>query len=147
MSIYFKGGEKAKNVKELLELGFVEKWNHPYGKDIYKFCKTFKDEGCWAIDFKIARRSFKDLFEIAKTYFPKITKEEFAYILLNQIPQMYSFYCPTTSLVVFMKLVNDTNKKCKYNTSTFARTKKDINNISYQAIYNLSKAYKLKKGL
>jgi len=100
--IYFKGGDKAKNLKELLNLGFSCFAGYGCRPDFAKFTTTYYDKGCTGIyQSTVARRSFQDLLEIAKTYFPKTTEEQLAYHLFFRIKNIHVRYCCTINRVVF----------------------------------------------
>jgi len=91
--IYFKNGDKAKTIEELLRIGF--KGNY--------FCETYEDKKLTIEQCLVARRSFSDLLIIAKTYFPSITEKEVAEALVNDYT---SYFCTDIKKVVFLNLYN-----------------------------------------
>lgn len=93
--IYFQGGEEARSLKELIMMGY----RNPNGY----FAKTYSDEECIQPQCHSGRRSFLDLYECAVTYFPNTTREELAYILFHECPQMRTLYCNTINKLVFVR--------------------------------------------
>lgn len=132
--IYFKGGNKAKTVEELLLNGF----SYPRCS-IYKFQPTYKNKNMRGLQCKGARRSFKDLVAIVKTYFPKATKEQIAFVLVNDIPFIRAFHCCSTGLLVFM--VDKTNVDPLFVNENSDMEEEDIHGISFNTIQNLAIKY------
>lgn len=98
--LYIKEGEKAKTIKELLDILFkLDKW-------YYSTATTYYDKNFTEIQCEAQRRSFADIYEICQTYFPKVSKEEVAYNLLNEI-KTNAFYCTDVSRIVFRRITND----------------------------------------
>lgn len=84
MELYFKGGDKAKNVEELFELFF--------SNEKKTFPQTFYDKELHSTQcYTVYGRSFHDIFCVVKTYFPDTTEEEFIKLLKTKI--LYIFYC------------------------------------------------------
>lgn len=88
--IYFKGADTAHNIKELLENGF-------YKNTLFQ--ATYKDPEYRILQCKVARRSFPDLLEICRTYFPKTTESDLARLLSIDYN---SFYCKDIGRLVFL---------------------------------------------
>lgn len=91
VKIYFKGGNKARDVKELFEL-LISK------HDEWHFEKTYFDLEFTKPQCHRGRRSFSDLCLIAKTYFPDIDIKDVAKILVENYS---SYFCQEISKVVF----------------------------------------------
>lgn len=133
--IYVKDGDKSKSVKDLLESNFTH-----YEYDVYKFRSTYTDRELKNLQCKAARRSFPDLFELVKTYFPSTTKRKLAYILLNKIENMRSFLCPAIKTIVFV-----VDKDNKISGSKFYRDKENIpdcNGLTFEVIKKLAEKFK-----
>jgi hypothetical protein len=95
---YFKGGELAKTIEELIEMG--------YSGTGCKFQETFTDKEYTQLDCKRARRSFLELYDIVKTYFPTCTLSEFAYIIMKKSTcGLCLFYCGDIEKFVFEKYI------------------------------------------
>lgn len=119
--IYFKDGEKAKTLAELLEIGFGSQSRQ---HNNYTFGKTYFNKSLLKLECKSAYRSFPDLYEIACTYFPETTKSELATILTTKY---YSIFCHHIKKVVFLnysnqvRMYNNTIKKKKVLTTYLIR--------------------------
>lgn len=98
MNIYFnitdEELEKIKNIKDL----FFSQKSTQYPFVLFK--ETYFDKECTKRQCHCARRSFYDLLDICKTYFPKTTEEELAHLLVNE-ENLCSFYCSDIQKVVF----------------------------------------------
>jgi len=132
--LYFKGAEKARSVKQLLELGFS-------GGYYVFFAQTFLDEDCKIpqLDEKYsARRSFQDLYEIVITYFPSISKKKFAYILLS-LPNIGCFYCVNIRRLVFLRGFRGFDSRMG---SKYDKNFKDTTGICFNDIEALAESYK-----
>lgn len=141
MNIYFAITTKPKNITALLLDGFTAQNG--------KFVETFTDEELTQSQCHRARRSFIDLWDICKTYFPKCTKERLAWVLLNNIPGLMCFTCPIINRVVFQK---DRHEKeevgCPYSDNNgIAANREDPSGISYNIVVELAKNYKHKKNV
>ena len=90
MKIYFKESEGATNVKELFDKGYTYMY----------FAITYLNPECTIQQCHSARRSFLDLYWIAKTYFPDTTKKQAAKIILDKCT---CFYCSNIKKLVFYK--------------------------------------------
>lgn len=123
--IYFKYAEKAKNLEQLLEIGFTA----AYGM----FQPTYEDKEFTKTQCKSARRSFNDLLRIAKTYFPKTTQKELATILVNKYA---SFYCAGMQLVIFLKEYKP--GFCLRMGDDYTQDFVDKNNLTYNKIVKKS---------
>lgn len=93
--IYFYGGEKATTLLELLKLGFSAE-----GGDF--FVETYTDNKYENWQAKEgARRSFSDLLEIARTYFPDTTEKQ----LMMAMKEMgcYAMFCSDINKISFRR--------------------------------------------
>lgn len=93
MKIYFKDAKAAKDVNELISIGFEGGGGN--------FAETFHDEEFRVIQCKRASRSFYELLLIAKTYFPETIEEELMLALKSN--KCYAFYCPDVKHPVIYK--------------------------------------------
>ena len=135
--IYFEGGDKAKNLQELLELGFS--YYAAYcAPGMYKFKHTFLDKECTRHDCWYARRSFGDLLEITQTYFPETTEEDLAYSLIYKLKDSYARLCHEINKVVFYKLTSLTGWHGIANVDGDAPYKLDGTGISFNHIKQLA---------
>lgn len=128
--IYFKEAQ-GNNITELLNSGFNN-----------FFCETFSDKECTEQQCKIARRSFNDLLLICLTYFPKTTKEELAYVLLNNISRLVCFYCPNIDKLVFLK--EGADKPFYFDKRVYSECDEeyvDCTGVCFNNILNWSKEY------
>lgn len=89
MEIYFETDKTYTSVSELLDDGFT-------GED-GKFVRTYYDKEYKLKQCHEARRSFKDLLNICKTYIPNATEKELATYLLKT----RCIYCPDIKRWVF----------------------------------------------
>lgn len=95
--LYYKGGRSKKTLKDLIKDGFAENGG---------FVQTFTNSKYTGNQCKKdANRSFGDLLRLARTYFPKTTREELATLLykLNEEIKLYAQFCHTVNKVVFRK--------------------------------------------
>lgn len=94
---------KFNNIKELITWGYV---NGPSGSG---FVKTYFDKACTKQQCHSARRSFEDLLDICRTYFPRTGKKQLALTLHSLFTQqlgtmnVMAFYCSNIHKVVFFK--------------------------------------------
>lgn len=74
------------------------------------FVETYIDKDCTTVEFRTARRSFEDLWEISKTLYPKCSEKALARILfkLNENDRLYAYLCGTAQKVVFKVQKNGT---------------------------------------
>ncbi|MFA9239460.1 MAG: hypothetical protein ACEQSQ_06165 [Candidatus Paceibacteria bacterium] len=93
--IYLKLKNKPKSVKELIKIGFT--------KNSGLFVVTYADPECTIQECRAANRSFEDLLEISKTYFPRTTEKKLAKTLfkLNKEINLTASYCCTIDKIVF----------------------------------------------
>lgn len=69
-------------------------------KSLYSLVQTYRDRECTILQCdKNKRRSFQDLFEIGRTYFPKLTINEFIIYLKNK--KLGYYFCSHINRVVF----------------------------------------------
>lgn len=94
MKIYLKNPDTS-SLKNLIKEGF--------GVHQYKFVETYFDEECTNVQCKRARRSFEDLWKIAKTYFPETTEVILAKTLqiLYKDGPILAIFCSDIQKVVF----------------------------------------------
>lgn len=97
MKIYvkIKEGVKINNIKELIEYLYSKD-----GSDHHYSQKTYRDEGCTNTQCKGYRRSFEDLYDLSKTYFPNATKPELMSALMS-IPRLRWYRCNDIGKIVF----------------------------------------------
>lgn len=98
--IYFKEAIGAYNLKDLLKRGFSCRRGEG---EWYSFVKTYSNPQLTREECHEARRSFDDLLEISRTYFPDTTEEELAktlYELHGEI-NLYFFFCSDIHKQVF----------------------------------------------
>lgn len=71
------------------------------------FVETYDDKECTEREFREARRSFEDLWEISKTLYPKCSEKALSRILfkLNTNDNLYAYLCSTAKKVVFKRQV------------------------------------------
>lgn len=98
MKIYFNVTKKVKNVQELIDN--LYRTNNNRSNNFAK--KTYNEPELITEQCHSARRSFEDLFNIAKTYFPESTKVDVMNALLN-IKNITFFRCYTINKIVFSK--------------------------------------------
>lgn len=92
MSIYINSeGKKFRSITQLINFCKLD----------FRFKNTFSDEALTKLQCYAARRSFLDLFELVKTYFPDTTEAKLAYILFNKIKNFRCIYCYNINKVVF----------------------------------------------
>lgn len=137
MEIYFKiTNEELEKIKDIKDLILYHKSLSPIGY----FNTTYFDKECTKQQCHSARRSFYDLLDICKTYFPKTTEEELAHFLVNE-QNISCFYCRDIQKVVFyfaMKsLVNFNRCGDKYNVNY-----KGKDQICYVDIVKMGENYK-----
>lgn len=144
MKIYFKGGEKAKTLKELFSIGFCVDggYTHFDYKYIYKFKPTYKNKSLSNLECKEAYRSFPDLYKIAQTYFPDASKEEVAYIILNKIDYMYCIYCNDIQKFVFLVYITLLESKKFRRPNNYLIRDIDSTGLSFSNILALSNKHK-----
>lgn len=125
--IYFKQAKGAIDVEDLFKKGFAEGYFH----------KTYTDPECTSEQCHFARRSFKDLVEIAQTYFPETTEEQVANALVDKYK---CFFCGGIKKWVFF---NHGEPGHHPYVSFYANEDhKDLTGISYTEIVALSKGKK-----
>ena len=97
MKIYFEIDKKPRTVKELLKKGFSTLDG--------RFKVTYKDSKYKKKQCHSARRSFDDLLNICKTYFPRTKEQRLAKVLfqLNKEIGLGCIFCGTISKLVFHK--------------------------------------------
>lgn len=136
--IYVKGGDKAKTTAELLINNFaINEYN------VFKFKPTYHDAECTKLQCKQARRSFADLLEIVKTYFPSTTRNKLAYIILNKVPNLICLYCEPTNMLVFVvDIPHSVNGVYWMNLYKKDIKFKDKFNMSFEDIEKLANKYK-----
>jgi len=124
MAIYFKGGDKATSIKDLLDKGFSV---DQYGW--YKFLSTYKTNEFLVQECHVARRSYYDLFEICKTYFPDTTEEDFLDTLLSMHVGgiLTCVFCYDIKKVVWFKHPN-------YLMGNYEKNTTGIDDLSYNDI-------------
>lgn len=103
MSIYLKIpiGTEINNIKELLGVLYS---NNIYNdiNDYYSIT-TYYDKECTLIECSKLRRSFEDLLEICRTYFPSTTEEDLMKELLDSTYLKWS-KCGDINKIVFYGL-------------------------------------------
>lgn len=135
--IYFQGAHKAKNIEELIRLGFKESGS------LCSFSETYSDDEFTVLECKKAFRSFNALLEICQTYFPNTTAKELAKLLFDTKDLAFAMFCSTIHEVVFTKFEIDDDDEDSDNM--FYRLEqnanydtKGISGISFKDIYKLS---------
>jgi hypothetical protein len=83
-----------------------------FNTDSGNFVETFTDKDCTTREFRKARRSFEDLWEISKTLYPKCSEKALSRILfkLNTNDNLYGYLCSTAKKVVFKRQVNGVHR-------------------------------------
>ena len=77
MKLYFKNGDQATTLVELLTILYA-----PLLPKMYGYASpTYFDRELTKLECNAHRRSFEDLLVIAKTYFPKTTKTQLMWAL------------------------------------------------------------------
>lgn len=119
--IYLKTDKKFKSVQDLLEYGFISRFNaHGY------FVITYSDPECTIIQCSAYRRSFEDLLAIAKTYFPSTTEVRLMNVLKKMLNGQLKFYrCSSIKKIVFHKSGSfslDTDNFSGYNDLPFCKS-------------------------
>jgi hypothetical protein len=134
--IYFREADKAKNIEQLIRLGF-ESYSGP------SFVETYSDSNFTLLECKKAFRSFNALLEICQTYFPNTTAKELAKLLFDTNKFVYALFCNTIDEVVFTKF--DRYDDSPGTDNMFYRLKENAyyhvkgkSGISFEDIYNLS---------
>ena len=69
--------------------------------DGYRFYATYHDPENVEMQCHRARRSFDDLLEISRTYFPETTEKELVDILFSPDMKMFIRFCPDIRKAVF----------------------------------------------
>lgn len=91
--IYFKDGSQAETLVDLINAGF--------SRNRY-FTETYSDLECTEVQtYAGKRRSFSDLLEIARTYFPDTTEKELMQALVEA--RLFGCWCHNINKVTFMK--------------------------------------------
>lgn len=109
------------NIEDLLSYGFTN----------YQFAPTFYDKECTLLQCRSANRSFEDLLEICKTYFPNTTEVDLAKTLfnLNKKIRLHSLFCIDINKVVFYKGYDSADLLSNYYYEDF-----DINTEDYEDV-------------
>ena len=96
--IYIKNAN-TNSLKRLLSKGWAG--------DYQSFVETYNDKECKDIECGRARRSFEDLLEISRTYFPETTEIELAKTLqeLGNKHNLIASFCGDINKLVFWKWV------------------------------------------
>lgn len=94
MKIYLRNPDTS-SLENLIKEGFSQ--------HSYQFVETYFDEECLNVQCRTARRSFEDLWEIAKTYFPETTEVILAKTLQNLFNKSFLLlsYCSDIRKAVF----------------------------------------------
>ena len=129
--IYFKNADKAKDLEELLKLGFDQN---------SFFSRTYLDKEFTELQCKPARRGFSDLLQISQTYFPETIENDLAKILVEKYN---SFICQNHNLLVFLHEYH-LNHPCSKPFDTrmakkFDQDYEDCDGYSYNKILKLVK--------
>ena len=95
MEIYFKSKRTFKDIEELLTYG--------YSRYAECFKPTYDERNQYQCH--PARRSFGDLLNICRTYFPKTTEKQLAKTIfsLHTSIKLRASYCNTIDKLVFLK--------------------------------------------
>lgn len=129
--IYFKDGDKATDLYDLFKIAYN-------GNKRTLFPITYSDAALTKKQCHKARRSFGDLVEISKTYFPDVTPGEVASLLIEL--DLCCFVCSDIEKLVFVNY-HDTKGCCADSIDDYG-----VNDgYSYKDIINLSNKYKNKK--
>lgn len=130
--IYFKDGEKAKNISELISIG--------YSRGSNRFKETFFDKKLTKEECHEARRSFTALLEICQTYFPNTTAGELANELIkNKGSNLRAFVCPGIDKLVF---VCDNDNGCtRFDKIEKNSDYKGLDGISYDDVLALKEEF------
>lgn len=80
----------------------------------FRFVETYCDEACTELQCREAYRSFEDLLEISRTYFPGTTEEQLAKVLFElNLVGLEASYCHEIQKVVF-SMFRDFRHVCFY---------------------------------
>jgi len=92
--IYLKLEKQPESFAEILDILYDR------DESYYSLVATYNDEECTEIQCSYGkRRSFQDLFEIGRTYFPKLTINEFITYLQNK--KLGYYFCGHINRIVF----------------------------------------------
>lgn len=134
MKIYLKLKKKPTSLQDLFEKGYSD-----YGM----FVPTYSNPEYTKVQCERARRSFLDLYRIAKTYFPRTTKKEVAYVLLNEISNLCCFYCSTIKKLIFVRdVISDVCEFEARMNGSYTEDWEDEAGLTFNRIKNLSDSYK-----
>lgn len=98
MKLYIRNGNKAENIKELLQI-----W-----RDGSYFLSTYIDENCETPEYNCGqRRSFEDILKVCRTYFPNTTELELMSCLKELKTSFY--YCSNIKKIVFHYILGRNN--------------------------------------
>ncbi len=112
MASYFKDPVLDKGLEEFLKDGFSVR----DGYSTLLFKETFDEPELINRNCHAARRSFYDLVDICKTYFPSVTEEEVA-AAFNALDNPYIFFCRDIQKIVFMRLREAPYGNARYDSS------------------------------
>lgn len=116
------------------------------------FIETYSDPMFVEIQCAPKRnRSFSDLLELSKTYFPNTTPTELAYILCTKIPYLRCLFCTGIRKVVFY-IGNSCFEPSSKDGVTFStseiygnREQKGVDSLCINDIINLAEEFKEKQ--
>lgn len=138
MALYIKeliDKNKPRSISKFIDLYYVKGPQAPATKGYYlKSSATYFDKKCNELQCSIGRmRSFDDLYDLVKTYYPKVTVKRLFHILITKVYKFdtYTISYGTTADLYKMNKVGNTYKiHSLSNCSTMRRIRLTYSNTS-----------------